>query len=90
MSSGHREGGPRSSIALGRHVCCSTSTARRPNPRIEDGEGVVAPREFDRVSVMCLEFDRALSEALEEHFESESPPKGATPPPPTPEALCVA
>jgi hypothetical protein len=44
MSSDHREGGPRSSIALGRHVCCSTSTARRPSPRIEDGEGVVAPR----------------------------------------------
>jgi hypothetical protein len=44
MSSGHREGGPRSSIALGRHVCCSTSTARRPSPHIEDGEGVVAPR----------------------------------------------
>jgi hypothetical protein len=44
MSSGHREGGPRSSIALGRHVWCSTSTARRPSPRIEDGEGVVAPR----------------------------------------------
>jgi hypothetical protein len=44
MSSGHREGGSRSSIALGRHVCCSTSTARRPSPRIEDGEGVVAPR----------------------------------------------
>jgi hypothetical protein len=44
MSSGHREGGSRSSIALVRHVCCSTSTARRPSPRIEDGEGVVAPR----------------------------------------------
>ncbi len=44
MSSGHREGGPRSSIALGRHVYCSTSTARRPSPHIEDGEGVVAPR----------------------------------------------
>jgi hypothetical protein len=44
MSSDHREGGSRSSIDLGRHVCCSTSTARRPSPRIEDGEGVVAPR----------------------------------------------
>ena len=41
---GHREGGPRSSIALGRHGCCSTSTARRPSPRIENSEGVVAPR----------------------------------------------
>jgi hypothetical protein len=39
-----RLGGSRSSIALGRHVCCSTSTARRPSPHIEDGEGVVAPR----------------------------------------------
>jgi hypothetical protein len=39
-----REGGPRSSIALGRHFCCSTSTARRPSPRIEDGEGAAAPR----------------------------------------------
>ncbi len=44
MSSDHREGGPRSSIALGRHVSCSTSTARRPSPHIEDGEGVVASR----------------------------------------------
>ena len=33
MSSGHHKGGPRSSFALGRHVCCSTSTARRPSPR---------------------------------------------------------
>ncbi len=44
MSSGHREGGPRSLIALCRHVCCSTSTALRPSPRIEDGEGAAAPR----------------------------------------------
>ncbi len=44
MSSGHHEGGPRSSIALDRHVCCSTSTTRRPSPHIEDGEGVVVPR----------------------------------------------
>jgi hypothetical protein len=44
MSSGHDEGGPRSSIALGRHMSCSTSTTRRPSPRIEDGEGVVDPR----------------------------------------------
>jgi hypothetical protein len=44
MSLGHREGGPRSSIALGRHMRCSASTTRRPSPRIEDGEGVVALR----------------------------------------------
>jgi hypothetical protein len=44
MSSGHREGGPRSSISLGRHMRCSASTTRRPSPRIEDGEGVVVPR----------------------------------------------
>jgi hypothetical protein len=38
-------------------VCCSTSSARRPSPRIEDGEGVVAPRsatDSTDVSVMCL------------------------------------
>ncbi len=44
MSSGHREGGPRSSISLCRHMCCSASTTRRPSPHIEDGEGVVSPR----------------------------------------------
>jgi hypothetical protein len=44
MSSGHREGGPRSSISLVRQVCCSTSTTRRPSPHIEDGEGAVSPR----------------------------------------------
>jgi hypothetical protein len=44
MSSDHREGGPRSSIALGRRMRCSASTTRRPSPRFEDGEGVVAPR----------------------------------------------
>jgi hypothetical protein len=44
MSSGHREDGPRSSIVMGRHMRCSVSTTRRPSPRIEDGEGVVAPR----------------------------------------------
>jgi hypothetical protein len=44
MSSDHHEGGPRSSIALGRHVRCSVSTTRRPSPHIEDGEGAVAPR----------------------------------------------
>ncbi len=44
MSSSHREGGPRSSITLDRHMRCSASTTRRPSPRIEDGEGVVAPR----------------------------------------------
>ncbi len=44
MPSGHREGGPRSSITLGRHVRCSVSTTRRPSPHIEDGEGTVAPR----------------------------------------------
>ena len=44
MSSGHREGGPRTSIALGRHMRCSVSTTRRPSPRIEYGEGVVSPR----------------------------------------------
>ncbi len=41
MSSGHHEGGPRSSIALGRHVYCSTSTVRRPSPRIEDVRGLL-------------------------------------------------
>jgi hypothetical protein len=44
MSSGHREGGARSSIALGRHMRCSASTTRRPSPHIQDGEGVVDPR----------------------------------------------
>ena len=44
MSSDHHEGGPRSSIALGRHVRCSVSTTRRPSPHIEDGEGAVSPR----------------------------------------------
>ena len=44
MSSDHREGGPRSSITLDRHVRCSVSTTRRPSPHIEDGEGAVAPR----------------------------------------------
>ena len=44
MSSGHCEGGPRSSIVLGRHVLCSNFDTRRPSPRIEDGETVVAPR----------------------------------------------
>jgi len=44
MSSGHHEGGPRSSIALDRHVRFRASTTRRPGSRIEDGEGVAAPR----------------------------------------------
>jgi hypothetical protein len=47
MSSGHREGGPRlnrSSIALGSTCAVQVSTTRRPSPRIEDGEGVAAPR----------------------------------------------
>jgi hypothetical protein len=44
MSSGHHEGGPRSSIDLDRHMHCSVSTTRRPSPHIEDGEGVVALR----------------------------------------------
>jgi hypothetical protein len=49
MSSGHREDGPRSSIALGRHMRCSASTTRRPSPRIEDVEGVVVPRSHGAV-----------------------------------------
>jgi hypothetical protein len=44
MSSGHREGGPRSSIDLGRTCVVQSSTTRRPSPHIEDGEGTVAPR----------------------------------------------
>jgi hypothetical protein len=44
MSSGHREGGSRSSIALGRHVRYQVSTTRRPSPHIQDGEGAVTPR----------------------------------------------
>ena len=51
MSSDHHDGGPRSSIALDRHMRCSPSTTRRPSPRIEDGEGVVAPRSTIHVYV---------------------------------------
>jgi hypothetical protein len=53
MSSGHHEGGPRSSIDLDRHMRCSASTTRRPSPRIEDGEGVVAPRICLLYVVIC-------------------------------------
>ncbi len=44
MSSGHREGGPRSSIALGRTYVVQVSTTRRPSPHIEDGKGTATPR----------------------------------------------
>ena len=44
MTSGHREGGPRSSFALGRTCAAGASTTLRPSPRIEDGQGAAAPR----------------------------------------------
>ncbi len=44
MSSGHHEGGPRSSFALGRTCATRTSTTRRPSPHIEDGQGADVPR----------------------------------------------
>ncbi len=44
--------------------------------------GSVTRVPYSRCACSQKEFDRALSEALEDHFESESPPKSATPPPP--------